>query len=221
MIGNTERIYRMIKEYLQGFPSVEDYISSHSWLDRLVENTNDLHSSEKLLAMSKQRLLSLISNFYALGPGAYKMYSLLEQNNFEEIKDAIFVLLYGEGEIEDRIIMARKPCMGVSLLTQILCFYDPKQYSIKDRLSKIGLCMVLGYGSILPGNLLDDEKGALPYDDMSYTEFHKLVTEIGKHFILKLLQEAGENKDKLGKFINSRKFLIIDQFLRYCYSKWK
>ena len=219
MIGDTERIYRMIDEYAERYTSVQDFINCHLWLDRLTEKTSDLRSSEKLLEMSKQRLISLISNFYAVGPGAYRLYSILKQNSFEEIKDTIFVLLYGEGELEDRIIMARRPGIGISFISQTLCFYDPKQFSIKDRISKIGICEILRYGKIIPGDLLDDEKGAVPYDDMPYTEFHKLVTEVGKHFILKMLQSAGSEKEHLGKFINSRKYLMIDQFLRFCYYK--
>jgi hypothetical protein len=219
MIGNTERIYRMINEYTERYESVQDYIHCHQWLDRVIEDTNDLKSSEKILEMSKQRLISLISNFYIIGPGGYRLNKILDKNSFEEIKDAIFILLYGEGELEDRIIMARRSEIGISFLTQALCFFDPKQYSIKDRMSKIGVCYVLGYGEIVKGKVLDDFKGAIPYDDMSYTEFHKLVTEIGKHFILKMLQTAGDEKEHLGKFINSRKYLVIDQFLRFCYSK--
>lgn len=219
MIGNTERIYGMINEYTKAFETVQDYINSNRWLDRLTENTSDLRSQEKLLEMPKHKFLTLISNFFIVGPGAYRMYEILQENTYEEIRDSIFVLLYGEGEIEDRIIMARKPQIGVSFISQTLCFFDPKQYSIKDRITKIGLCEVLGYGKILPGNLLDDEKGASPYDDMTYTEFHKLVTEVGKHFILKLLQTAGDDKENIGKFINSRKYLMIDQFLRFCFTK--
>jgi len=219
MIGDTVKIYRMIEEYWIKYSSVQDYINSHQWLDRLMNETSDLRSSEKLLEMSKYKLISLISNFYSIGPGSFRLNTILEKNSFEEVKDSIFVLLYGEGEIGDRIAMARRPGMGVSFLSQALCYYDPKQFSIKDRLSKIGLCEILGYGNIILGNLLDDEKGASPYDDMAYTEFHKLVTEVGKHFILKFLQTAGENRDQLGKFINSKKYLLIDQFLRFCYSK--
>ena len=219
MIGDTERIYRMIDEYTNKYNTVQDYIHSHQWLDRIIENTSDLLSQEKLLEMPKQRFISLMSNIYVVGPGAYRLYEILAQNSYEEIKDSIFVLLYGQGELEDRIIMSRKPGIGISFISQILCFYDPKQFSIKDRISKIGICGILGYGKIIPGRLLDDDKGALPYDDMSYTEFHKLVTEVGKHFILKMLQKAGDKRDHLGRFLNSRKYLLIDQFLRFCFTK--
>lgn len=219
MIGNTERIYRMLNEYTDRYESVQDYINCHRWIDRMTENTIDLRSQEKLLEMPKQNFIALMSNLFVVGPGGYRLYEILLQNTYEEIRDAIFVLLYGEGELEDRIIMARKPGIGISFISQMLCFYDPKQYSIKDRITKIGICEILGYGTIIPSHLLDDEKGASPYDDMSYTEFHKLVTEVGKHFILKMLQMAGEEKEHLGKFINSRKYLMIDQFLRFCYTK--
>lgn len=221
MIANTERMYGMIKEYNERYDSIQDYIKSHFWLDKLIEHTADLRSSEKLLKMPKHRIISLISNFYCLGPGAYRLSSILEENSSEEIKDSIFILLYGEGEIEDRLIMARRSGIGTSFLTQTLCFFDPKQYSIKDRISKIGICMLLGYGNIIPGDLFDDEKGASPYDDMTYIEFHKLVTEVGKHFILRMLQSASDEKDQLARFINSRKYIIIDQFLRFCYCKSK
>ncbi|OQX52465.1 MAG: hypothetical protein B5M53_08380 [Candidatus Cloacimonas sp. 4484_209] len=221
MIGDTQRIYQKIDEFKEHFESVKDFINSYYWIDRLLENVSYLHSSEKLLEISKRNLIAVLSNFYSLGPGSFRLYNILKKNTIEEIKDSIFLLLYGEGNIEDRIIMTQRPGIGISFLSQALCFYDPKQFSIKDRISKIGICIVLGYGEIIPGDVLNDDVAAKPYDDMSYTEFHKLVSEVGKHFILKMLQIAGDEKEKLGKFINERKYLLIDQFLRFCYSGWK
>jgi|GEM_PF-3652362 len=221
MIGDTERIVRIIDEYSRNFSNVQDFINSYQWIDKLMNHTKDLRSSEKLLEMPKQQVISIISNLYAMGPGCYRLYQILKDNSIEEIQDAIFILLYGEGEIEDRLVMARRSRMGISFLTQTLCLFDPTKYSIKDRLTKVGLCLVLGYGDIVAGDLLDDDKGAQPYDDMPYTEFHKLVTEVGKHFIMKMLHNAGDDREQLAKFINSRKYLIIDQFLRYSYSQWK
>ncbi len=221
MIADTDKILEMVEKYANRYSNVQDFIYCHQWLDKLMEHTKDLRSSEKLLEMPKQQLISIISNLYAVGPGAFKLNKILEDNTIEEVQDAIFILLYGEGEIEDRLVMARRSGMGISFLTQTLCFFDPTKYSIKDRLTKIGLCLILGYGNIVPGNMLDDELGAKPYDDMSYSEFHKLVSEVGKHFIMKILHKADDDREELGKYINPRKYLIIDQFLRYSYSKWK
>jgi hypothetical protein len=203
-MGLNEEQRKKIREYIKLF---KKYSESEEYQRDLEERK----AREKFLseALRKDRIESMtefdfgeiISKLWATGIWTNKEYlvqKIINDNGLDKIKERLKDLLYGQEPFEkrfDRFVRNVKG-LGPASITEILCFFNPKEYGIWNDKARKAL-KILGFENVLPLKKYQ-------ISGRDYIKFNQVAKNIAEE-----LREAGFKDADL---------LMLDYFL---YEVWR
>ncbi len=102
------------------------------------------YTPDRLKELSEEEFAEYISHLWAMlmwGNKQYVIDKLITQNGFQQIKDSLVDLLWGEADIEQRwdSFRANIKGMGPAMMSELLCMTHPKKYMVWNRRALAGL----------------------------------------------------------------------------------
>ncbi len=130
----SEEQKKEIKDFLNKNINLEEFKLELKSREEHRISVVELITKESLNKMDEISFGKLISNLWASdfwGNKDYLIESIIQKNSgIENIKKALYNLLYGEGSIYERFNNYKIKGLGPSSITEILCLYDPEKYGI-------------------------------------------------------------------------------------------
>ena len=200
----TEEQKRKIERYINLFGK---YSASDEYLKDIKDRKeresffSEALKEDKIESMSEFEFGEMISKLWATGLWTNKEYvvqKIINDNGLDKIKQELKNLLYGQESFEKRFerFVKNVKGLGPASITEILCFFNPKEYGIWNDKARKAL-KILGFENIL---LLKKYQ----ISGKEYLKFNEVAKDIAEE-----LRKAGfEDAD----------LLIVDYFL---YEVWR
>jgi len=200
----TDEQKKKIRKYINIFKSYsvsEEYKKDIEDRKKREEFFSEALTKERIETMTEFELGEMITNLWAIGFWTNKEYivqKIIADNGLDKIKRELKNLFYGDDPFEKRFERFTKNIKGLgpSSITEILCFFDPKEYGIWNDKARKAL-RTLGFENMLPLKKYQ-------ISGMEYLKFNEVVKSIADE-----LRKAGFKDADL---------LIVDYFL---YEVWK
>ena len=135
---NNDKLNKAIRSYIDK-KKINTAYYDENWAERK-ERREYYQSFDKikLLEMTENDFLEFISKLWSMliwGNKKYVVDKLIEDNGFENIKNQLVNLLYGEDNIEVRWDLFLKNIKGVgpATISELLTYINPQEYAIFNK----------------------------------------------------------------------------------------
>ena len=195
--GLIRKYVGIFREYM----GTEEYARDIDDRQRREEFFSAILNKEKIERFTEFEIREIVSNLWATTLWTNKEYlvkKLIQENGIDNLKRALIDLLYGREDFEKRFdkFMKEIKGLGPASVTEILCFFNPKEYGIWNDKARKAL-KILGFDDVLPLN-------KYYISGREYKKFNNVLKTIGSE-----LRNLG---------LKDVDLLLVDYFL---YIVWK
>jgi hypothetical protein len=145
----------------------------------------------------------------------------IKNNQLASIRDTLRRFLYSHGDVDTRIARAkagtRLHYMGEATLTELLMWFSPAEYPVRNKRSEFGLCAATNDSRLriddptCRRSLYFERSADIQFDPpFTYREFRARVSRL-----VPIMQ------DELGRSISTHRYLYVDSFFSFIYEKFR
>lgn len=219
---NIDKSYLVTKidDYLRQWGNFSSYTNGYKWVPERVKKFQDW--LDNIGNWSNKDTEEFLLDIWAVGEFPYRLPEILRSNTHTDIRNAFRRLISTKGSGQARIRAAHIPEIEESSLSEVLCFYYPNLFCIKNKRSKYGIAFATNTGQFRydpqePSKII----GVSLYDEMPYDEFHSIIDSIMPELRSAFITRYPSAKNSFAKMWTRYKYIMIDQFLQHWYVEYK